>query len=79
MNLYATFWEISKLCEVINGCSILLVQGPDGITRMIFGSLGVTKKGFWALAQFYMSLLVLLEGPSIVDQIVEFIPLFLDT
>ena len=57
---------------MINGCSILLVQGPDGTNRMIFGSLDVTKKGFWALAHFYVSLLVLLEGPSIVDQIIEF-------
>ena len=72
MNLYATFWEISKLSEVINGCSILLVQGPDGTKRMIFGLLGVTRKGFWALAHFYVSLFVLLEGPSIVDQIIEF-------
>ena len=72
MNLYATFWEISKLCEVINGCSILLVQGPDGTKRMIFGSLGVTRNGFWALAHVYVSLLVLLEGPSIVHQIIEF-------
>ena len=72
MNLYATFWEISKLSEVINGCSILLVQGPDGTKRMIFGSLGVTKNGLWALAHFYVSLWVLLEGPSIVDQIIEF-------
>ena len=72
MNLYATFWEISKLCEVINGCSILLVQGPDGTKRMIFGSLGVTRNGFWALDHFYVSLWVLLEGPSIVHQIIEF-------
>ena len=72
MNLYATFWEISKLCEVINGCSILLVQGPDGTKRMIFGSLGVTRNGFWALDPFYVSLWVLLEGPSIFDQIIEF-------
>ena len=57
---------------MINGCSILLVQGPDGTKRMILGLLGVMRKGFWALADFYVSLFVLLEGPSIFDQIIEF-------